>query len=54
MNNGAAGFPDGSSDCANCKGDQCNSCTKSMKYTKAYDANSCGYDTGDSGNWKEG
>lgn len=54
MNNGAAGFPDGQSDCDNCKGDQCSSCTKSMKYSKAYDPNSCGYDSGDGGNWKEG
>jgi len=54
MNDGAAGFPDGQSDCDNCKGDQCNSCSKSMKYSKAFDDSSCGYDTGDSGNWKEG
>ena len=25
-----------------------------MEFTKAHDAASCGYDTGDSGNWKEG
>lgn len=54
MNNGAQGIPDGLSDCAICEGDQCKSCGKSMKYSKAYDPNSCGYDSGDSGNWKEG
>jgi hypothetical protein len=25
-----------------------------MKYSKAYDPNSCGYDTGSHGDWKEG
>jgi alpha-amylase len=53
MNDGAQGFPDGLSDCKNCTGDQCNSCTKSVPYQKAYDADSCGYDCGDGGNWKE-
>lgn len=33
MDNGAMGIPDGMSDCANCKGDQCNTCTKSMKFS---------------------
>jgi alpha-amylase len=54
MNNGAQGIPDGKSDCANCVGDQCKSCSRSMAYQKAFDPNSCGYDSGDSGNWKEG
>ena len=54
MNNGAQGFPDGKSSCSKCQGDQCNSCSKSMEYSKAYDASSCGYDCGDGGNWKEG
>ena len=54
MENGAQGFPDGSSDCDKCVGDQCDSCTKSMKYSKAYDDSSCGYDSGDGGNWIEG
>ena len=55
MNNGGAGFPDGNSDCRNCIGVQCkNFCTKSVPYQKAYDPNSIGYDTGSSGNWKEG
>ena len=55
MNNGAAGFPDGKSDCSKCTGEQCkNNCNKSVPYQKAYDPNSSGYDTGDSGNWKEG
>jgi len=54
MNNGAAGFPDGSSDCANCVGDQCKSCTKSMPKSVAFDDSSCGYDTGNQGDWKEG
>ena len=53
MNNGAAGFPDGLSDCDNCVGDQCNSCTKSMKKKTAFKADSCGYDT-DKGGWIEG
>jgi alpha-amylase len=52
--NGAQGFPDGMSDCSTCTGDQCNSCTKSVKYSKAHDPNSCGYDSGDGNNWKEG
>jgi len=37
MNDGAAGFPDGQSDCDKCVGDQCDQCTKSMKYSKAFD-----------------
>jgi len=53
MNNGAMGPPDGMSDCAKCVGTYCNSCTKSMKFSKAYDANSCGYDCGKNG-WTEG
>ncbi len=43
MNNGAAGIPDGLSDCANCVGAQCSSCNKSMKFSKAHDPNVCGY-----------
>lgn len=55
MNNGAAGFPDGQSDCTKCTGEQCkNECSKSVPYQKAYDPSSTGYDTGDSSNWKEG
>jgi alpha-amylase len=54
MNNGAQGPPDGKSDCKNCVGDQCNSCNKSVPYSKAYKADSCGYDCGDGGNWIEG
>ena len=55
MNNGAGGFPDGKSDCSACTGEQCkNNCNKSVPYQKAYNPNSTGYDTGDSGNWKEG
>ena len=54
MNNGAQGIPDGFSDCARCKGDQCDSCSKSMPFAQAFDADSCGYDSGDSSNWKEG
>jgi len=55
MNNGGAGFPDGKSDCSACTGEQCkNNCNKSVPYQKAYNPNSTGYDTGDSGNWKEG
>lgn len=54
MNNGAAGFPDGLSDCSACVGDQCGGCTKSMPKATAFKPDSCGYDTGDGGNWKEG
>ena len=54
MNNGAQGIPDGLSDCSACEGDQCNSCSKSMAYSKAYDANSCGYDCEVNGQWMEG
>lgn len=54
MNNGAAGFPDGSSDCDNCVGDQCDSCTKSMKKAQAFDDSSCGYDTRNGNDWVEG
>ena len=52
--NGAAGFPDGMSDCSKCVGDNCDGCNKSMPYAEAYNADSCGYDTGDSGNWVYG
>ncbi|CAI2361994.1 unnamed protein product [Moneuplotes crassus] len=54
MNNGAAGFPDGLSDCDRCKGDQCDSCSKSMKFSKAYDADACGYTCEVDGQWQEG
>ena len=54
MNNGAGGVPDGKSDCANCIGDQCGSCSKSMPFSKAFDPNSCGYDCEVNGEWKEG
>lgn len=54
MNNGAQGIPDGHSDCAKCVGAQCNTCTKSMKYSKAFDPNSCGYSCSEGGSWKEG
>ena len=51
MNNGAQGIPDGKSDCAACIGEQCGSCSKSMKFSQAYDANSCGYDCQKGGSW---
>ena len=54
MNNGAAGVPDGKSDCSACVGDQCDSCSMSMAYSKAFDANSCGYDCEVDGQWQEG
>jgi len=54
MNNGAMGIPDGKSDCAKCVGVQCNSCSKSMPYSKAHDANVCGYTCVENGSWKEG
>jgi alpha-amylase len=54
MDNGAAGFPDGHSDCDKCVGENCGGCTKSMKYSPAYDPNSCGYDCVKDGQWQEG
>lgn len=54
MNNGAMGIPDGKSDCAKCVGAQCNSCNKSMAFSQAYKADSCGYDCGANGGWVEG
>lgn len=54
MNNGAAGLPDGQSDCANCKGSHCSDCNKSMKYSKAHDPNACGYTCEVNGQWQEG
>lgn len=54
MDNGAAGFPDGSSSCSKCVGDQCNSCSKSMEYSPAFDDSSCGYDCEVNGQWKQG
>jgi len=54
MNNGAAGFPDGLSDCDTCKGDHCDDCQKTMKFSKAYDADACGYTCEVDGQWIEG
>jgi len=54
MNNGAAGIPDGLSDCAKCVGAQCASCNKSMKFSKAHDPNVCGYTCEVNGQWQEG
>lgn len=54
MNNGAAGVPDGRSDCNNCIGDQCGSCTMSMAYSKGFDPNVCGYTCEVDGQWQEG
>jgi len=54
MNNGAAGYPDGLSDCSKCQGTHCADCSKSMKFSQAYDPNSCGYDCGSNGSWVEG
>jgi alpha-amylase len=54
MNNGAAGYPDGLSDCDMCKGDHCDECHKSMKFSEAYDDSSCGYDCERDGQWQEG
>uniref|UniRef100_A0A7S3JJD1 Alpha-amylase n=1 Tax=Euplotes harpa TaxID=151035 RepID=A0A7S3JJD1_9SPIT len=54
MNNGAAGFPDGRSDCSKCTGTHCGDCSKSMKYSKAYDADACGYTCSVNGQWMEG
>ncbi|KAG5640103.1 hypothetical protein DXG03_001210 [Asterophora parasitica] len=49
--NGAAGFPDGYSDCARFKG--AGTCLSMPKAT-AYDANSCGYSVMQNGAWTEG
>ena len=54
MNNGAAGYPDGLSDCTKCTGTHCQDCSKSMKYSKAFDDSSCGYDVMKNGSWQEG
>jgi alpha-amylase len=54
MNNGAMGIPDGMSDCDKCVGDQCSSCSKSMKYSKAHDPTVCGYTCEVDGQWVEG
>ena len=54
MNNGAMGIPDGKSDCAMCVGAQCTSCSKSMKYSKAFVADACGYTCLVNGSWQEG
>ena len=54
MNNGAAGYPDGHSDCDKCVGENCKDCSKSMKYQKAYNPDSCGYDVVANGGWQEG
>ncbi|KAJ7277474.1 glycoside hydrolase superfamily [Mycena rebaudengoi] len=51
MNNGAAGFPDGFSDCAGYTGTS--SCI-SMAKAQAFDANACGYSVVVNGAWKEG
>lgn len=54
MNNGAQGIPDGTSDCANCVGDQCDSCSMSMPFSKAHDDSVCGYTCEVNGQWQEG
>lgn len=54
MDNGAAGVPDGKSDCSQCVGDQCGSCSMSMAYSKAFDPDSCGYDCVKDGQWQQG
>jgi alpha-amylase len=54
MNNGAMGIPDGKSDCKACIGSYCNSCTKSMAYSQAFNPSSCGYACSQNGNWIEG
>ena len=54
MDDGAMGIPDGKSDCSQCLGDQCSSCTKSMAYSKAFDPESCGYDCEKDGQWQQG
>ena len=54
MDDGAMGIPDGKSDCNACKGDQCASCTHSMAYSKAFDADACGYTCEVDGQWQQG
>lgn len=54
MNSGAAGFPDGLSDCVKCTGQFCAQC-KTVPYQAAHDPNVCGYTVFDqSGGWGEG
>ena len=53
-NNGAQGYPDGLSDCKNCKGTKCSGCSKSMPKATAYDPSSTGYDCYKNGQWQEG
>jgi len=54
MNDGAMGIPDGRSDCTKCVGAQCNSCSKSMPFSKAHDPDVCGYTCEVNGQWQEG
>jgi hypothetical protein len=54
MNNGGSGIPDGMSDCVKCVGPNCDSCSKSVPYSKAHDASVCGYTCEENGQWKEG
>ena len=53
INKGAAGVPDGNSDLSTCVGDQCDSCSLSMAYPKAFDASSCSYDCEVDVQWEE-
>ena len=46
------GIPDGKSDCKTCVGEHCNSCSKSMSYSKAHDSNVCGYTCLSNGSWQ--
>lgn len=54
MSNGAQGIPDGLSDCSRCSGTQCAGC-KSVPFTPAHDAATCGYTVGNATSaWAEG
>ena len=51
---GAYGPPDGLSDCSKCKNGSVGVCTKSVKYTPAFDTTSCGYSVYNNGAWQQG
>lgn len=55
MDAGAYGPPDGKSDCEKCLNTTSfGVCTKSMKYSAAYDADACGYTCYANGSWQQG
>lgn len=51
MDDGAMGIPDGKSDCNACVGEMCDGCNKSMSFSKAFQADACGYTCEVDGAW---